>query len=300
MPEGWCTSSAPDQPQVSAQVAWGSILVLLLISILAYLDRQIISLMVEPIKASLGISDFQIGLLQGVAFGLFYAAFGIPIGYLVDKYSRRNVIYIGVTIWSLAAAACGLANSFWQLLLARFGVGVGEASLSPAAYSMIADLFPPRRLSFALGVFAMGSSIGGAIAYAAGGALIGFLESLGELTIGGIITLEPWQAVFMIAGLPGVFIAMLMFLVPEPRRLYRKPPGIARFDSGVIAFLNSNRRYFICHFIGFGLIALLAYGTAAWAPAMLMRRYDLNVAHTGLLLGAVASHRACPASSWAG
>ncbi|WP_409456278.1 MFS transporter [Sphingomonas sp. J315] len=157
------------QSAVSPRIAWFSVTILLLVAIMSYLDRQIISLMVEPIKASLGVSDFEIGLLQGVAFGLFYAVFGLPIGWLVDRYSRRKIIYFGMTLWSLAAGACGLASTYTHLLLARFGVGVGEASLSPAAYSMIADLFPPRRLALALGVFATGSSIGGALAYMAGG-----------------------------------------------------------------------------------------------------------------------------------
>src|SRR3546814_8770652 len=105
------------------------------------------------------------------------------MGWLVDRYSRRKIIYFGMTCWSIAAAACGLANSYWQLLLARFGVGIGEASLSPAAYSIISDLFPPRRLSLALGVFATGSALGGAIAYIVGGAVIGKLEALGTMTL---------------------------------------------------------------------------------------------------------------------
>src|SRR3546814_646680 len=128
----------PDTP-ASAR-AWLSVVILLVVAILSYLDRQVIALMVEPIQASLKVSDFEIGLLQRVAFGLFYAIFGIPMGWLVDRYSRRKIIYFGMTCWSIAAAACGLANSYWQLLLARFGVGIGEASLSPAAYSIISDL----------------------------------------------------------------------------------------------------------------------------------------------------------------
>ncbi len=274
-------------PDVSPSVAWFSIVILLLVAILAYLDRQIISLMVVPIQTSLGISDFQIGLLQGVAFGLFYAVFGIPIGWLVDRYSRRHIIYVGMTLWSLAAAACGLASSYWHLLLARFGVGVGEASLSPAAYSMIADLFPPRRLALALSVFAMGSSIGGALAYMAGGTLIGALESIGTMSIGGLGPFEPWQVVFLCTGLPGILVALLLFLVPEPVRKRRRVDA-ERIDSGVIRFLGSNKRYFICHFLGYGLVAVLAYGTAAWAPTMLMRNFGMDVAHVGMALGLIS------------
>lgn len=277
-------SDSDGEESVPRGVAWFSVIVLLLVAILAYLDRQIISLMVEPIRSSLGISDFQIGLLQGVAFGLFYAAFGIPIGWLVDRYSRRKIIYFGMTLWSVAAACCGLAGNYAQLLLARFGVGVGEASLSPAAYSMIADLFPPRRLALALGVFATGSSIGGALAYMAGGALIAHFNAIGPFPLPWIGVLKPWQMVLLVTGLPGLLVALLMFLVPEPSRRHQ----IARketVDAGVLRFLASNKPYFTCHFLGFGLVAILAYGAAAWTPTMLMRRFGMDVAHVGMLLG---------------
>lgn len=286
-------AEADVQSAVSPRIAWFSVTILLLVAIMSYLDRQIISLMVEPIKASLGVSDFEIGLLQGVAFGLFYAVFGLPIGWLVDRYSRRKIIYFGMTLWSLAAGACGLASTYTHLLLARFGVGVGEASLSPAAYSMIADLFPPRRLALALGVFATGSSIGGALAYMAGGALIAKFEAMGAMALPGVGVLEPWQLVFLVTGLPGVGIAALMFLVPEPVRRHRQLDLDAP-DRGVMHFLLANRRYFICHFLGFGLVAVMAYGTAAWAPAMLMRRYGLGVAEVGIILGTVGALSGIP------
>jgi len=277
----------------SPGMAWFSVAILLVVAISSYLDRQIIALMVEPIRAALGVTDFQIGLLQGVAFGLFYAAFGLPIGWLVDRYSRRRIIYFGMTLWSLAAAACGLASTYWQLLLARFGVGVGEASLSPAAYSMIADLFPPRRLALALGVFAAGSSIGGAIAYMAGGVLIAYLEAMGAMVLPLVGTVQPWQMVFLITGLPGILLATLMFLVPEPRRTRSKARS-EDTDDGFLRFLYANRHYFLCHFLGFGLVAVLAYGTAAWAPAMLMRRYGMDVAHVGMLMGTIGMATGIP------
>lgn len=287
-------SGGDERPSaVSTRTAWFSVLILLVVAISSYLDRQIIALMVEPIRADLKVTDFQIGLLQGVAFGLFYAVFGLPIGWLVDRHSRRGIIYVGMTLWSLAAAACGLATTYWQLLLARFGVGIGEASLSPAAYSMIADLFPPRRLALALGVFATGSSIGGAIAYMAGGVLIAHLEAMGATVLPLIGAVKPWQMVFLITGLPGLLLAMLMVLVPEPRRSAIKG-GSASMDAGFMRFLVERRHYFLCHFLGFGLVAVLAYGSAAWAPAMLMRRYHMDVAHVGMLMGAISMTMGIP------
>ncbi|TWH94559.1 putative MFS family arabinose efflux permease [Sphingobium wenxiniae] len=266
--------------------AWLSVAILLLIAIFSYLDRLIVSLLVEPIRLSLHATDFQMGLLQGIAFGLFYALFGIPIGWLVDRYSRRGIIYVGMTLWSFAAAMCGMAQTYGHLLIARFGVGVGEASLSPAAYSIISDLFPPRRLALALGVFATGAALGGALAYIVGGAVIQYFENIGTIAFPVVGQLEPWQMVFVVTGLPGIFVAMLVFFVPEPVR--RQSPVLAPgADAGVIPFLLANRRYFICHFLAFGLIAVVAYGTAAWMPAMLMRRYGMGPAEVGILLGLV-------------
>lgn len=282
-------ASAADRAQgwpVPPRQAWFSIFIFLIIAVLAYLDRQVISLLVEPIRESLGVSDFQIGLLQGVAFGVFYALFGLPIGWLVDRTSRRGVIYVGMTLWSVAAAACGLASTYTHLLLARFGVGVGEASLSPAVYSLAADLFPVRRLSLAVGVFATGSSIGGALALFAGSVLIEKLEALGTVTVPIVGVLEPWQMVFICTGAPGVLVALLLWLVPEPKRTMNLLRTSAKgVKTGLIQLLASNKRYFTCHFLGFSLIVILAYGSAAWTPTMLIRHYGLSIGQVGAILG---------------
>ncbi|CAN5172731.1 MFS transporter [soil metagenome] len=273
---------------ISPAQSWFSVGIFLFVAILAYLDRLVISLLVEPIRASLHVTDFQIGLLQGVAFGLFYAVFGLPIGWLVDRYSRRTIVYVGMTLWSVAAACCGLASTYTQLLIARFGVGVGEASLGPAVYSMIADLFPPRRLALAVGVFATGSAIGGGIAYMAGGIVIQKLEAMGEIVLPFIGEVQPWQAVFIMTGAPGILVALLLWLVPEPKRVKAAPRLTQGSKDGFVALLASNKRYFICHFLGFGLVAVMAYGISAWAPVMLMRRYGMNVGQVGGVLGIVS------------
>lgn len=301
-----------DEDRVSVRVAWFSVAILMLVAVLSYMDRLIISLMVEPIRASLGISDFQIGLVQGIGFGVFFALFGLPMGWLVDRYSRRTIIYWGMTVWSLAAASCGLAQNFWHLLVSRFGVGIGEASLSPAAYSIIADLFPPRRLALALGVFAAGSSLGAAIAYAAGGALIGYLEKFGEVSMPLVGVLEPWQMVFMITGLPGVAVALLVFLIPEPKRRNlidvvkpaqadAAPEAVTQVpQESVIPFLKARWRFFTCHFLGFGIVAALAYGAVSWMPVLLLRRFDMDVAHVGLLLGGISAFAGIPGFIFSG
>lgn len=282
-------------------VAWMSLGLLVLISIVSYLDRQVIYLLVEPIKKDLGLSDFSLGLLQGVAFGLFYAIFSIPVGWLVDRYSRRIIIYFGMTLWSISAAACGLANGFLPLFLARFGVGVGEASLSPSAYSIIGDLFPVRRLAMALGIFATGSAIGSASAYMASGALISKLESLGQVAIPGLGVFAPWQVVFLMTGAPGFFLAFLVFLIPEPKRK-DIAPTTGQAAAGFGKYLLAHKRYYGCHFFGYGLIAVVSYAAAAWFPTVLIRNYGLSYVETGFIMGTVGLLSGVPGfvlSGWA-
>jgi len=288
-------------PEKVSLVAWTSLGILVLISIVSYLDRQVIYLLVEPIKKDLGLSDFSMGLLQGVAFGLFYAIFAIPVGWLVDRYSRRIIIYLGMTLWSISAATCGLANGFLPLFLARFGVGVGEASLSPSAYSVIGDLFPVRRLAMALGIFATGSAIGSASAYMASGALISKLESMGEIVIPGLGSVAPWQAVFMMTGAPGLLLAFLVFLIPEPKRK-DIAPVTGRAAAGFGKYLLSHKRYYGCHFFGYGLIAVVSYAAAAWFPTVLIRNYGLTYVQAGFIMGLVAMFTGVPGfviSGWA-
>jgi len=287
-----------DAGKAESATAWITVFVLLLVAVFAYMDRQIIALLVGPIKRTYGASDFEVGLLQGVAFGMFFALFGLPIGSLVDRYPRRLIIYLGMTIWSVATAACGLAGTFTHLLVARFAVGIGEASLSPAAYSMIADRFPPGRLAFAIGVFAAGSSIGGALAFMAGGALIGHLERAGTVVLPVVGGLAPWQLVFLITGLPGLLVALLLFTIPEPERRHRTKQTAGW--GGMIAYICAHPRYFACHFFGFGLVAILAYGAAAWVPTMVMRTYHVDIAHTGLLMGAIAMATGVPGFLFSG
>ena len=136
--------------------AWYVVAVLMFAYMVAFVDRQILSLLVQPIKRDLGVTDTQIGLLAGFAFAIFYSVLGVPIARLADRTNRKTLITVGVVLWSVMTAACGLTKTYWQLFLMRVGVGVGEATLSPAAYSMMADYFPPKKLARAIGVYAMG------------------------------------------------------------------------------------------------------------------------------------------------
>jgi MFS family permease len=269
----------PAAGEVITSTAWRTLGVLLLLSAVSFVDRQVIALMVTPIKQDLGVSDFQIGLLQGVAFGLFYAAFGLPLGWLVDRTARRNVIWGGVTVWSLATTASGLAGNFWHLFAARLGVGSGEASLSPAAYSLISDLFPRRRLAVAVSIFATGSSLGAALATAGGGMLMSHLTGI-SVTLPLVGVVHGWQLAFLILGVPGLLIAPLIFTIPEPIRRGQSA-GAAVDNAAFGRFLLERRRFFACHFIGFGCVSMLGYALLAWLPTYLIRHFHWGVGAAG-------------------
>ena len=205
------------QPRVGFY-PWYVVIVLTFAFTVAFIDRQILSLLVQPIRRDLGISDTQISLLAGFAFAVFYSILGVPIARLADRRSRRAIISVGVFLWSLMTAACGLAKSFAGLFVARVGVGVGEATLSPAAYSMIADYFPPQKLARAIAVYAMGLYLGAGLAMIAGSAVVRLVADAGPVTLPLLGTLFPWQLTFFAVALPGILVLAGMATVREPQR----------------------------------------------------------------------------------
>ena len=202
----------------SSLSAWYAVIVLLLAYVLSFVDRIIMSLLVIPIQKDLGISDTQMGLLMGLAFAIFYTVVGIPIARLSDAKSRKIIVSIGIFLWSIMTAVCGLARSFIELFLARVGVGVGEATLSPAAYSMIADYFPEEKLGKAIAVYQSGALFGSGIAFIIGGAIVGLIVNSNATSLPFLGELQPWQLAFIIVGLPGVLMALVMLTVKEPKR----------------------------------------------------------------------------------
>jgi MFS family permease len=275
-------------PLTSPLRAWYAVAVLVLAFIFSFIDRMVIALLVEPIKADLGISDFSIGLLQGFAFALFYALLGIPIGRLSDRVSRRGIIAIGIAIWSLMTAACGLARSYFELFLARVGVGIGEAALSPAAYSMIADYFPREKLGRALGVYQSGAMLGAGIAFLVGGAAVQLLSAYDGQVLPVLGAVRMWQLAFFVVGLPGLLIALLMLTVREPARRGKASGGATGIPlRQVLAYLRSHRRLFLAHFAGFGLLVVPITTVLAWAPTWLSRVLGFARADTGFVLGAM-------------
>lgn len=204
-------------PRVSAY-AWYALFVLVLVYIVNFIDRQILSILVGDIKRDLGVSDAQIGFLYGTAFAVFYALFGIPLGRLADSWYRGRLMAIGLALWSSMTAFSGFATTFGMLATARIGVGIGEASASPAAYSMISDSFPKERRATALSIYSSGLYIGGALSLPIGGAVVAAWNGAYPDPTAAPLGLAGWQAAFLAVGLPGLLLALWVLTLREPRR----------------------------------------------------------------------------------
>src|SRR5262244_1984001 len=207
--------------------AWYVVFVLMVCLTLSFIDRQILSLLVDLIERDLGISDTAIGWLQGPAFALFYTFMGLPVGWLVDRYSRRAIVAVGVIFWSVMTALCAVAGNFWSLFAARMGVGVGEATLGPAAMSLTTDSFPKEKLGGALSVYAMGIFIGSGLALIVGGAVTEAVKGMPAVALPIVGSIASWRLTFLIVGLPGLLVGLLIYTVREPLRLnlLRKADG---------------------------------------------------------------------------
>ena len=274
--------------QPSLRYAWYVIGVLFLAYTFSYIDRQILALLVKPVRADLGLSDTQFSLLVGFAFGIFYTLMGIPLGRMADRGNRRNIMAAGVALWSLMTALCGIAQNFWQLFLTRIGVGVGEAALSPAAYSLIADYFPANRLARALATYSTGVYAGAGLAYIVGGLVISALTDSPQLDLPVIGMTRSWQVVFFMVGLPGLLVALLMFSVKEPLR--KNMGGVTQRNVGLkqlADFVYERRSIFVAHFAGFALLALIFNAVAVWMPAHFMRNFNYDAGQFGIHFGLI-------------
>ena len=275
-----------DQPR-SLAYEWYVVAMLMVAYIVSFVDRQVITLLVQPIRRDLGISDTEISLLMGFAFAIFYVTMGLPIARLADARSRRAIISAGILLWSLATACCGLARNFWQLFLARVGVGVGEAALTPAAYSMIADYFPADKLGRAIGVYATGLFLGAGLAMVLGGYVVGLVSDAGAVRLPLVGTLHPWQLTFLIVGAPGVLLAALIYVtVREPRRRNQAAAGRQVPIRELGGFLWLNRKAFGCIFFGYAAGGMAFNGFLFWIPEFIRRTYGWDIADAGMVFGA--------------
>ena len=248
--------------------------ILLLVSILSFVDRQLFAILLEPIKAEFDLTDTQLGLVSGLAFSMFYVTVGIPVAWLADRMNRRNIIAVALGTWSLMTALCGLAGSFSMLFVARMGVGVGEAGGAPPSHSLIADYFRPDQRATALSIFGLGLPVGLFISFAGGGLLA---ETLG------------WRSAFLIFGIPGVVLALVIRLtLREPPRGHSENLQVAQAEPLIIALRRLWERRTFRHLpTAFALFTLAGWGAMTWMPSYFIRMHGLSPADIGIALALI-------------
>ena len=267
--------------------SYSAVAILTLAQIFAFIDRQIPSMLVEPIKQDFNLTDSQIALLGGAAFSIFYAIMALPIGYAVDRYQRTRVLGTGIFLWSLMTAFAGLANSFGKLFGARIGVAVGEAVMAPTSVSLVSDSFPENKQGKPMGIITAGVYIGIGITLLGGGFLIDYLTSIGGITLPLIGYLKPWQATFMIVGIPGLVLAIAAFYLKEPKRLEEQTDKQLKDRKNVFLHLKEHRKTLIPMFGGLIFMALIFYSFSFWAPTMMIRTFDISLTEVGFILGMI-------------
>jgi MFS family permease len=252
---------------------------------LSFVDRTILGMLVGPIQADLGISDTQFGVLTGFTFTLFYVLMGVPLGRLADTYSRRNLIVVGILAWSFFTSLSSLAGRYLTLSAARVGVGVGEASLSPSAYSMIADYFPNRKLGVAMSVYNMGIFLGISAALLLGGTIVDLVSQSGTIRVPLLGTMPPWRATFLVVGLPGILFALLILAVREPERrnVRQNASGAStKMSLGeVIEEIGLRWQSLVGISVGMIFQSSQVYALVTWAAATFQRSFGWTPGQTG-------------------
>ena len=266
--------------------AWWMVAALFAIYVFSWLDRLAISMLVAPIKQAMQLSDAQLGLILGPAFAFAYAIFGVPLGWAADRFPRRVVIFCGVLVWATATIACGFASTFEGLLAARLCVGIGEAALLPAAYSLIGDAFPSDKVTVATSVFQAAGKTGSAAAFGLGGLAIAFATTLTHVDWPLHGPASAWQITFFLVGLPGFALAFLALSFPEPAR--RNCGGGAEPRKGEArAFLKTHAGLAALITLAFTCLATIGYSMTAWVPTYMERHFGWEPARYGVALSAM-------------
>jgi MFS family permease len=266
--------------------AWWTVGVLALLQTLSLLDRHILSLMIIEVRTDMGLDDFQVSLLHGLAFTGFYFISLIFMGRLVDSYPARRILYFTVTLWSLAASSCGLVKSYWGMMAARMVTGVGEGSVSPSAQSVIASLFPKSRVSFPMSLFLLSGALGIGLSYFGGGLL---LEALTAKSAPGLEGLAPWRQVLIVTAAPGIVIAFLSFTLLEKRPLTGGSISTAESWREMGRFLSVERQLFTRLLLGYGMNGIVTYAVFSWAPTYGRRVLGLSPAEIGTQMGLIST-----------
>lgn len=273
--------------QATGGQAYYALAILLLAYILSFIDRNVMAVLIGPIREHFDITDFQYSLLHGFAFSMFYILLGLPIARLADRHNRKWIITVGVFLWSVMTCLCGAARSFAGLFLARIGVGVGEAALSPPAFSLLADLFPGEKLARALAIYTLGVTLGGGLAYIIGSAVYEFFAAAGTVRLPLVGEASAWQMTFIAVGAPGFMVVLLLGIMKEPRRQGQTAATPDTSLRQVWQQLKDHRRAYAGIVGSMSLLAILGLGTMAWYPEYLIRTFDMDRAAAGGQFGLI-------------
>jgi MFS family permease len=261
------------------------VIIFLVAYILSYVDRMVLTIVVDKIKIDLALTEVQVSLLLGFSFAVSYIIMGIPFGRWADSRSRVGLITFGITIWTIATVACGFAGSFWHLFVARIFVGFGEAALSPAVYSLLPDYFRRDRVGFAMAIFASGTTVGGGLGLLTAGHIIEQF-SLGAFALPMLPNIKSWQFAFIAVAIPGLVVAPLVWLtIREPARLGTKVGERGAKPREVLGYMWNNRASVVPTFLGFSIYGTVIYGYGVWGPAYFMRVHGMSVAEVGQVIG---------------
>jgi len=283
-------ATAGKPPLPSRRDANYSLFVLTIVVLFTVVDRQILALLIQPVQADFQISDTQAALLLGAAFSLTYAFAGLPIARIADTSNRRNLVAICIAVWSTATMACGIAQNYAQLFLARMGIGVGESGYGPATWSIVTDSYPKEKVAFATGVLTIGATAGTGLALFMGGAVLALVEHLpsANLPFGG--TVRPWQWAFMLVGFPGIIWALVVMTTKEPAR--RGLAGTGKLKSvpvgDVARFMRDDWRAYSAAIGGLAMKLLMVMGISQWMPTFYNREFGWSLAETGMITGGIA------------
>jgi len=271
------------------RAAWWALLLLTATYTFSFIDRQIINLLVDPIRTDLSLSDSQVSFLQGLAFVLPYVLLSIPLGRVVDRANRIRVLVIGILVWTISCVTCGLAKNFWQLGMARMGVGAGEASVTPASWSLLADYFSEDKRALPVSIFLMGPYLGAGLSLILGAEVVGWASGLGTIEFPFAGALAPWQLTFMLVALPGLLMVFLLPLLRDPPRTQRLTEAAEPLSWGEIAqYVWPRRGVFGAYLLGAPFIVLVLYALQAWVPSLLIRVHGLEIVEAGRYYGTVA------------
>ncbi len=273
----------PTYPSTAYQ--WWVVSVLMLALLVSLIDRQIIALVIEPMKQDLGLSDTQVGWLYS-GFAIFYAIAGYPIAWLADRKNRKVIINIGIFVWSMFTIASGLLNSFWLLLLARVGVGGGEATLTPSAHSLLGDIIPKHRIPLAIAIYQGGAILGTGLAFMFGGIVVSFLRHAEPVHLPLVGTVHAWQTAFFYVGAPGLLVIFLVMTIREPKRqtpVVKKDSKAGRGE--LLGFYADNRRTIIFHHLGFTMLILMGGAFVFWTPSFFERVHGVAAERASIVYG---------------